>query len=245
MRLLKLALLMQTAVVFAADDGLLGFDTAGSSAQLSLEEQFDRSLSAADQDEWLRRMSARPHRAGSQAGRENAEFIAGLFASWGFDVDTEQYDILLPTPRTREVELVGPNTFSASLKEDPLSEDSSTSVADELLPPYNAFSIDGEVEGELVFVNYGMPEDYDMLERHGVSERVLTREQGLPGRPWYKHHVYAPGFYTGYDVKTIPGVREAIEQREYGPVGPQIALAAEVLNDMAARIETIAASGSN
>jgi N-acetylated-alpha-linked acidic dipeptidase len=76
-----------------------------------------------------------------------------------------------------------------------------------------------------------------------TSERVLTREQGLSGRPWYKHHIYAPGFYTGYGVKTIPGVREAIEQRQYEAVGPQIALAAEVLDDMAARIEMIAAMG--
>jgi N-acetylated-alpha-linked acidic dipeptidase len=76
-----------------------------------------------------------------------------------------------------------------------------------------------------------------------TSERLLTREHGLQGRPWYKHHIYAPGFYTGYGVKTIPGVREAIEQREHEAVGAQIALAAEVLNDMAARIETIAAMG--
>jgi N-acetylated-alpha-linked acidic dipeptidase len=65
----------------------------------------------------------------------------------------------------------------------------------------------------------------------------------LHGRPWYKHHIYAPGFYTGYGVKTIPGVREAIEQRQYEAVGSQIALAAEVLDAMAARIETIAAMG--
>jgi N-acetylated-alpha-linked acidic dipeptidase len=76
-----------------------------------------------------------------------------------------------------------------------------------------------------------------------TSERVLTREQGLSGRPWYKHHIYAPGFYTGYGVKTIPGVREAIEQRQYEAVGPQIALAAEILDAVAAHIETIAAMG--
>ena len=72
-----------------------------------------------------------------------------------------------------------------------------------------------------------------------TSERVLTRDAGLEGRPWYKHHIYAPGFYTGYGVKTIPGVREAIEEREYDKVAPQIAIAATVLNDMAARIERI------
>ena len=72
-----------------------------------------------------------------------------------------------------------------------------------------------------------------------TSERLLTRDEGLEGRPWYKHHIYAPGFYTGYGVKTIPGVREAIEQREYEKVAPQIEIAADVLNDMAARIEQV------
>jgi N-acetylated-alpha-linked acidic dipeptidase len=72
-----------------------------------------------------------------------------------------------------------------------------------------------------------------------TSERLLTRDAGLDGRPWYKHHIYAPGFYTGYGVKTIPGVREAIEEREFEKVAPQIAIAASVLNNMAARVETI------
>ena len=72
-----------------------------------------------------------------------------------------------------------------------------------------------------------------------TSERLLTRDAGLDGRPWYKHHIYAPGFYTGYGVKTIPGVREVIEEREYEKVIPQIVIAASVLNDMAARIELI------
>jgi N-acetylated-alpha-linked acidic dipeptidase len=75
-----------------------------------------------------------------------------------------------------------------------------------------------------------------------TSERVLTRSEGLKGREWYRHHVYAPGFYTGYGVKTLPGVREAVEQRNYAEVDPQIELAASVLNDMAARIELLARS---
>ncbi|MCI0516871.1 MAG: hypothetical protein L0Y45_03460, partial [Woeseiaceae bacterium] len=75
-----------------------------------------------------------------------------------------------------------------------------------------------------------------------TSERILTRSEGLKGREWYRHHVYAPGFYTGYGVKTLPGVREAIEQRNYAEVDPQIELAASVLNDMAARIELLARS---
>ena len=47
------------------------------------------------------------------------------------------------------------------------------------------------------------------------SERRLTNADGLPRRPWYKHLLYAPGVYSGYGVKTVPGVREAIEQKRY------------------------------
>jgi N-acetylated-alpha-linked acidic dipeptidase len=153
----------------AAADNIVGFDDAGSVAQRALEAEFDTHISAAEMDEWLKRMSARPHHVGSAMGRENAEFMAELLASWGFETEIAEYRILLPTPRVREVELVAPTRYSAGLTEDSLPEDPSTSEIDELLPPYNAFSRDGEVEAELVFVNYGLPEDYEMLERYGIS----------------------------------------------------------------------------
>ncbi|HEX5765281.1 MAG TPA: PA domain-containing protein, partial [Woeseiaceae bacterium] len=150
---------------------MAGFDEQAAQAQRTLEKAFDEDLSAADQDEWLRDLSARPHHVGSRAGRENARYIADLFESWGYDVEIEEYGILLPTPETRELELLAPYAFTASLEEDALPQDPSTSVRGELLPPYNAFSTDGEVEGELVFVNYGIPEDYELLERHGIDVR--------------------------------------------------------------------------
>ena len=150
-------------------DELLGFGKAASKAQRSLEKKFDAGLSAKDMDVWLKHMSAKPHHAGSAAGKEVAEFIAGKFKSWGYEVEIEEYQILLPTPVERKLDLVAPNKFTASLREDSLPEDPSTSVRENLLPPYNAFSIDGEVEGELVFVNYGIPEDYEILERHGID----------------------------------------------------------------------------
>jgi N-acetylated-alpha-linked acidic dipeptidase len=70
-------------------------------------------------------------------------------------------------------------------------------------------------------------------------ERLMTRNEGLPGREWYKHYIYAPGYYTGYGVKTIPAVREAIEQREFDQVENQINLSAEVVEKIAARIDAI------
>ncbi len=175
MRVLTIAVAAVAAVAAAAmaspalADDLLGFDAAGSAAQRSLEAEFDTHLSAEDMEDWIRQMSARPHHVGSAAGRDVVELAAGMLESWGYDVEIAEYDILLPTPVTRELELVSPSMYVAGLDEDSLALDPSTSVRDDLLPPYNAFSIDGEVEGELVFVNYGIPEDYEILERHGID----------------------------------------------------------------------------
>lgn len=169
MRLVIVALLFTCSVVFADDQLILGFDSAASAEQRAAEKKLDADISAEEMDEWLRHMTIRPHHVGAPAGKDNAEFIAGLFRSWGYDVEIAEYQVLLPVPKTREVELVSPTRYIATMSEDSLPEDPSTSVREDLLPPYNAFSIDGEVEAELVFVNYGMPEDYDILERHGID----------------------------------------------------------------------------
>jgi len=169
MRWSLLALLALGNIVFAAEGSILGFNETSSAVQREAEARLDASIDAKEMDQWLRLMSATPHHVGSLAGKENAGFIAELFESWGYDVEIAEYEILLPTPRVREVELLAPTPFIASLTEDTLAEDASTSVRDNLLPPYNAFSVDGEVEGELVFVNYGMPADYEILERHGID----------------------------------------------------------------------------
>ena len=62
------------------------------------------------------------------------------------------------------------------------------------------------------------------------SERQLTHETGLPRRPWYRHLLYAPGFYTGYAVKTVPGVREAMEQKDFAEAEREIVRVADALN---------------
>ncbi len=167
MKLFFLVLLAQANIAFA--DKILGFDTNSSEVQRKAESHLDASIDAKEMDEWLRHLSSVPHHAGSLASKENAEYIAQLLESWGYQVEIAEYQVLLPTPRTREVELVSPTRFTASLTEDSLAEDPSTSRRDTLLPPYNAFSVDGEVEAELVFVNYGIPADYELLERHGID----------------------------------------------------------------------------
>jgi N-acetylated-alpha-linked acidic dipeptidase len=77
------------------------------------------------------------------------------------------------------------------------------------------------------------------------SERKLTSADGLPGRPWFKHMVYAPGFYTGYGVKTIPGVREAIEQKKWQEADQQIGVVSAVLQDEVALIDSASAELEN
>jgi len=168
-----LTCLLMPALAFAtepsADGPLLGFDPAAATVQRSLEQEYDSHIAASDMDKWLRQLAAKPHHVGSQAGIELADTVLGLFKAWGYEAEIEEYEVLLPTPRVRELSLVAPTQFEAELTEASLPEDASTNERTELLPPYNAFSIDGDVEGELVFVNYGTPEDYEILERHGVS----------------------------------------------------------------------------
>ncbi|MCH8173912.1 MAG: M28 family peptidase [Proteobacteria bacterium] len=168
MRLLLLLLLV-IGTAALAEDSILGFGPDGSQAQQALEAEFDSHLNADDMDAWLRELSSAPHHVGSTRGREVVEFVAAKFRSWGYDTEIAEYEVLFPSPRIRELELVYPSRFTASLTEDSLAEDPSTSNIDDLLPPYNAFSIDGDVEGELVFVNYGTPDDYEILDRYGIS----------------------------------------------------------------------------
>lgn len=90
------------------------------------------------------------------------------FGNLGNNEEIAEYEVLLPTQGVRKVELVESTKITASSTEDSLTKDRSKSVRERLLPPYNALSDDGKVEGELVFINYGMPEDYEILERHGI-----------------------------------------------------------------------------
>lgn len=169
MRFFTVALFALGFGVASAADNIVGFNAAGSAEQRALESVLDSTIDATEMDGWLKRLSERPHHVGSLASKENAEFMAALLESWGYDVEIADYQILLPTPRVREVELVAPVQYTAGLTEDTIPGDPSTAMTDSLLPPYNAFSRDGEVEAELVFVNYGIPEDYEVLERYGID----------------------------------------------------------------------------
>ena len=102
---------------------LSGFAPARRAAHLDLEKRFDGELKAENLRAWMRRLAARPHHLGSPYGKDNAEFIAGLFRSWGYEVAITDYQVLFPTPILRKVELVAPTKFVASLTEPALKED--------------------------------------------------------------------------------------------------------------------------
>lgn len=147
----------------------------------SLEKQLDSHLSSADIRARWERLSARPHHVGSPYDKENAEFILSQYKAWGFDARTEEFSALFPTPKTRLLEMISPVKYKAVLKERPLKEDRTSSEVSEQLATYNAYSIDGDVTGELIYVNYGVPSDYDALERLGIDVQgkiVITRYGG-------------------------------------------------------------------
>jgi N-acetylated-alpha-linked acidic dipeptidase len=164
-----------------ADPPMLGFSAANAAKERALEAQFDSSLKRDDLREWLKRLSARPHHLGSAYDKDNAEYIAALFKSWGYDTKIEEFRVLFPTPKRRVVELIAPEHFAAKLLEPPVPGDATSGQQSEQLPVYNAYSIDGDVTGDLVYANYGIPADYEILERNGVDVKgkiVITRYGG-------------------------------------------------------------------
>jgi N-acetylated-alpha-linked acidic dipeptidase len=169
---LSAVLVAVTALAFtprSADDGLLGFTAQSSDRQRALEARFDTFLSADSLRTWVEHLSSAPNHVGAPHTKENAEWMARQFRSWGYDVEIETFHVLLPTPTVRVVELVEPVTFSAKLAEPTLEEDETSRIVAGRLPPYNAYSADGDVTAELVYVNYGIPADYEELERRGIS----------------------------------------------------------------------------
>ena len=126
-------------------------------------------------------MTAKPHHLGSPFGKEVAEFIAEQFRSWGYETEIEKFDVLFPTPKQRLLEMTEPEPFVASLNEPALKEDRTSGVTGDRLPPYNAYSIDGDVTGQLVYANYGLPKDYEYLDSKGINVKgkiIIVRYGG-------------------------------------------------------------------
>ncbi len=158
---------------------LVGFSADGSARERGLESQFDAGLSASAIGERLKRMAALPNQVGSPHDKENAEYTLAQYKAWGWDAHIEVFNVLYPTPKNELLELVAPDRFVATLTEKPLDATSARNQG--ALPAYAIYGGDGDVAAPLIYVNYGMPADYDALQRMGLSVKgkiVIVRYGG-------------------------------------------------------------------
>jgi N-acetylated-alpha-linked acidic dipeptidase len=229
MRFLSLPLLATLGGVLAVPlvaasppptEDILGFTQASARVQRDWENKFralpDPSRMRAD----MKLLSARPHHVGSPYDKTNAQWLLKQFKDAGWDAHIEQFDVLFPTPKQRLVELVAPTHFTAKLQEAPKAGDPTSSQTSEQLPTYNAYSIDGDVTGPLVYVNYGIPADYDALERRGISVKgaiVIARY----GQSWrgIKPKVAAEHGAIGCLIYSDPG-DDGYDEGDVFPKGP-------------------------
>jgi N-acetylated-alpha-linked acidic dipeptidase len=158
-----------------------GFLPDSAKREHELEARFDQLLNRQNFQQWMKRLSSKPHHVGSPGSKAVAEFIAAQFKSWGYETSIETFYPLFPTPKTRLLEMVAPTRFTAKIEEPPMEGDETSRIKEGNLPVYHAYSTDGDVTGDLVFVNYGLPEDYRKLRELGIDVRgkiVLARYGG-------------------------------------------------------------------
>ena len=208
---IRSALLLTTLVLVpparsTPDGPIRGFLPANVRAQRAWESKFQAIPRPDSLREYMRVLSARPHHLGSPGDSANAAWLLQRLTSWGLDARLETFQVLFPTPRERVVALVSPRRFTAGLREPPVKQDPTSGQQAEQLPTYNAYSPDGDVTAPLVFVNYGVPEDYVRLERLGVSVKgaiVIAKY----GRSWrgIKPKVAAEHGAVGCLIYSDPG----------------------------------------
>jgi N-acetylated-alpha-linked acidic dipeptidase len=159
-----------------------GFYDSNAVEELKREKAFDSLISRENIGKTIKDLSSAPHNLGSAGSKEVAEKIQQKFRDYGFDVHMDVYQVLFPTPKIRVLEMTEPQVYRASLKEPALKEDGTSGQADQL-PTYNAWSADGNVTAELVYVNYGLNDDYEELSKRGIDVKgkiVIARY----GKSW-------------------------------------------------------------
>ncbi len=173
--------LLSSPIPAADPPALQGFSPDSATSERAWESKFKAVPNTDRLREYMQRLAARPHHVGSAYDKDNAEWILAKFKEWGLDAKIENFDVLFPTPKERAVELLEPTRFTAKLEEPAVAVDPTSNQQSEQLPTYNAYSIDGDVTAPLVYVNYGVPDDYEQLDRLGVSVKgaiVIARYGG-------------------------------------------------------------------
>src|SRR6266567_2837689 len=212
-----------TSTAYAVNTGevtLRGYTPEHAAAEVQWEQKFCAMPGPAKVRENMRRMSARPHHVGSPYDKDNAEWLLAQLKSYGLDAQIEQFTTLFPTPKSRLLELLGPAPFKAKLQEPVVSVDPTSNQTAEQLPIYNAYSRDGDVTAPVVYVNYGRPEDYEVLDRMGVSVKgaIVIARYGASWRG-IKPKVAAEHGAVGCIIYSDPA-EDGYTQGEIFPAGP-------------------------
>ncbi len=137
----------------------------------AVERALDSAIYPDEISGWMKQMASEPNQVGSPHDKANAEFELGLFKQWGWDAHIETFQVLYPTPVSEVLEITGAKPFRATLQEPPVAGDATSAHTEGALPAYVAYQGDGDVTAPLVYVNYGMQDDYLALQRMGVDVR--------------------------------------------------------------------------
>jgi len=152
--------------------------------QKAHEAALDAAVSSDEQMAWLKEMTSAPNNVGSPHDKANAEFILARFREFGWDARIESFEVLYPTPVSTLVEMVAPERVRLGGQETPVPGDATSHTIATALPPYVAYQGDGDVTAPLVYVNYGMPADYEALARRGidVKGKIVIARYGVGWR---------------------------------------------------------------
>jgi len=196
--------LVSVAVIVprAQSNAIRGFPADALTSQRQREEQLRKVPDSARLKEYMTVMAGEPHVAGRPGSRKVAEYALQQFKSWGLNAQIETFEALMPWPTERVVEMVAPTKQAMAIKEPVLADDPDSGDADST-PVFNAYSADGDVTGEVVYVNYGMPADYDKLKELGVDVKgkiVLARYgggwRGIKPKVAYEHGAIGTLIYS-------------------------------------------------
>jgi N-acetylated-alpha-linked acidic dipeptidase len=175
----------------AQSKAIRGFPDDAVAAQRQREEQFKKIPDSARLKEYMEAIAHTPHVAGQPSSKRVADYALAKFKSFGLDAKFEEFEAMMPWPIETTVELVAPEKYSLRVKEPVLPEDPDSG---DQTPLYNAYSGDGNVTGEVVYVNYGMPADYEKLKELGVDVKgkiVIARYgagwRGIKPKVAYEH----------------------------------------------------------
>jgi N-acetylated-alpha-linked acidic dipeptidase len=144
---------------------------AGIARGADMGAMLDAAIHPDDLRGWMRTMAAEPNQVGSPHDKANAEYELKLFRDWGWDAHIETFSVLYPTPIAEVLETTDPAPFRATLQERAVAGDATSARTAGALPAYVAYQGDGDVTAPLVYVNYGMPDDYKALDRMGIDVR--------------------------------------------------------------------------